>query len=367
MKSFWKIATPVVCVVAICGAAIVWHVYKQKKFERKLTEAAGALRVPAEQGDAKAEYDLGHVYYYGQGAPQNYGEALRWFRKAADQGYAKADYGIGYMYYYGRGVPQDYTEALRWDRKGAEEGDARAQYVLGLTYYEGKGVAQDYAEAARWYRLSADQGNAMAQEYLGSMYYHGRGVPQDYTESARWYRQAANQGLARAEYDLGVMYYCGHGVPQDRVEANRWFQKAADQGDDYARRTLGITWIGLTKMQLRFFSIRVLGGLFLSIGFLIPVKCLQFSRQRVSTLTGVLCLFTAGLHWYGYTHHLIKSFFHGFNAFSLFNYLLDGALIALLVYIVRTEKKPGEKQGGTAGSTSSGRGGSVLGLSMFVL
>lgn len=65
MRSFWKIATPVICVVAICGTALVWHVHKHTKIERELAEAAAARRVRAEQGDAKAEYDLGHVYYYG--------------------------------------------------------------------------------------------------------------------------------------------------------------------------------------------------------------------------------------------------------------------------------------------------------------
>ncbi len=362
MKSFWKIAVPVICVVAICGTAIVWHVYKQKKIERKLAEEARAFRVRAEQGDAKAEYDLGHTYYYGQGTPQDYAEALRWFREAADQGYAKANYGIGYMYYHGQGVPQDYAEALRSFRKGADQGDARAQYFLGFMYYRGDTVARDYAAAASWYRLAADQGDAKAQDDLGYLYNHGQGVAQDRAEAVRWYRQAANQSLARAEFDLGFMYYHGYGVPQDRVEANRWFQKAADQGDEYARRTLGITWIGLTTRQLVHLSIQVFGGLLLSIGSLIPVKRLRFSRQRVSTLTGVLFFFAAGLSWYGYTHHLIKTFFHGFNAFSLFRLLLDGVLVALLIYIVRAEKKPREQQDATAGSTTSGRGGSVLGL-----
>ncbi len=34
------------------------------------------------------------------------------------------------MYYFGRGVPQDYSEAVRWYRKAAEQGDVRAQESL---------------------------------------------------------------------------------------------------------------------------------------------------------------------------------------------------------------------------------------------
>ena len=46
--------------------------------------------------------------------PQDYVEALKWYRKAADQGYAPAHAALGTMYYAGKGVPQDYVEAHKW-------------------------------------------------------------------------------------------------------------------------------------------------------------------------------------------------------------------------------------------------------------
>ena len=39
-----------------------------------------------------------------------------------------------------RGVPQDYAEAVKWYRKGADQGYARAQHNLGVVYAEGHGV-----------------------------------------------------------------------------------------------------------------------------------------------------------------------------------------------------------------------------------
>ena len=41
-------------------------------------------------------------------------EAVGWWRKAAEQGYAKAQFNLGIMYGNGRGVPQDYVEAHMW-------------------------------------------------------------------------------------------------------------------------------------------------------------------------------------------------------------------------------------------------------------
>jgi len=44
------------------------------------------------------------------------------------------------MYYNGEGVPQDYAVAMKWYRLAAEQGHAKAQYNLGVMYYNGEGV-----------------------------------------------------------------------------------------------------------------------------------------------------------------------------------------------------------------------------------
>lgn len=69
------------------------------------------------------------------------------FRAAADQGDVAAAYQLGAMYYEGQGVPQDYAAAAQWYQRAIDGGDADAQYVLGLMYSEGQGVPLDYAEA----------------------------------------------------------------------------------------------------------------------------------------------------------------------------------------------------------------------------
>ena len=51
------------------------------------------------------------------------------------------------MYYSGLGVPQDYTQAVAWYRKAAEQGYAGAQFNLGAMYAKGGGVPQDYVES----------------------------------------------------------------------------------------------------------------------------------------------------------------------------------------------------------------------------
>ena len=73
-----------------------------------------ALRARAEAGVASAQFSHGFRYNTGQGVPQDYVEAARWYRLAADQGYATAQFNRGVMYGTGEGVPQDYVQAHMW-------------------------------------------------------------------------------------------------------------------------------------------------------------------------------------------------------------------------------------------------------------
>ena len=150
------------------------------------------------QGQAEAQHNLGGMYNQGQGVPQNFKEALVWYRKAADQGDADAQFNLGAMYDQGQGVPQNFKEALLWYRKAADQGDAGAQCNLGAMYANGKGVPQNFREALVWHRKAADQGHAGAQFLLGQMYEEGQGVPKSAARALSWYRKAASQGFKEA-------------------------------------------------------------------------------------------------------------------------------------------------------------------------
>ena len=79
-------------------------------------------------------------------------------KKAAEQGDVDVQFMLGVMYAYGEGVPQDYAEAVRWYRKAAEQGHASAQYYLGLMYTIGQGVPEYHIQAYVWISITAAQG-----------------------------------------------------------------------------------------------------------------------------------------------------------------------------------------------------------------
>ncbi len=87
----------------------------------------------------------------------------------AEQGDAKAQNNLGTMYEAGTGVQRDNDEAVKWYTKSAEQGNALAQSNLGAMYANGKGVPQDYKLAYKlaygWFSLSAAQGNDIGTVY----------------------------------------------------------------------------------------------------------------------------------------------------------------------------------------------------------
>jgi TPR repeat protein len=122
-------------------------------------------------------------------------------KKEAAQGDVEAQLSLGSRYLRGRGVPQDYAEALKWFRLAADQGNADAQSSLGAMYYEGKGTPPNYAGALKWFRLAADQGNAGAQHNLGFMYSKGEGIPQDYVQAHKWFNLAAAAFSTNPQHD----------------------------------------------------------------------------------------------------------------------------------------------------------------------
>jgi TPR repeat protein len=61
------------------------------------------------------------LYYNRYTVDKNLVEASKWFRFAAEQGYAKAQYNLGSMYDSGEGAVQDKEEAVKWHRMAAEQ------------------------------------------------------------------------------------------------------------------------------------------------------------------------------------------------------------------------------------------------------
>ncbi len=184
----------------------------------------------AESNHADAQFILGDCYYKGRGIPQNYQEAVKWFRKAADQMNADAQYYLGVCYANGQGVEKNPQTAAEWIRRAADHGNAEAMNTLGLLYSSGNGVRQDYSEAVGLFRRAADSGNNDALKNLALCYANGLGVAKDMKEAVKLLKAAASAGSADAQYNLGVSYVNGSGVEANYEQGIMWLKKAIQNG-----------------------------------------------------------------------------------------------------------------------------------------
>ena len=207
--------------------------------ERNYAEAADWYRKAADQRDAESQRRLAGMFEAGNGVEQSYAEAEKWYQKAADQGSKEAQYSLGLIYAYGKGGVQSNTEAFRWFHKAEEQGYPPALYRLGLMYEYGTGISQNDEAALEMYREAAEKGYRLAQRHLGYLYSSGIGAEQNLLEAEKWYRKAADQGDSAAQVGLGELYYAEDYPGQNYVEALKWFKKAACQGNAQAQYRLG--------------------------------------------------------------------------------------------------------------------------------
>ena len=101
----------------------------------------------AKQGDPEAQYDLGFLYYNGDGGlPKDDCEAVKWYRISAEQGNANGQFGLGMCYKYGIGITVNRKEAVKWIRKAVENGHVgaiRRISGLDLGYWEVESTKED--------------------------------------------------------------------------------------------------------------------------------------------------------------------------------------------------------------------------------
>ncbi len=90
--------------------------------------------------------------------------AVRRITVKAEHGDAHAQAMLGFMYASGNGVPQSYEVAARWYLRSAEQGDPVAQYLLGLLYDKGFGVTADTVIAYKWLNLAAAHAPRQSRE-----------------------------------------------------------------------------------------------------------------------------------------------------------------------------------------------------------
>ncbi len=106
----------------------------------------------AKGGYATAQFNLGLLYYRGDGVAKSYPTAAAWFLKAAQGGSDDGEYAVAEMYRLGRGVPKDIKKAIFWFSQSARNGNAAAADRLAVLGAPAVAPAPAQTASAAWRR-----------------------------------------------------------------------------------------------------------------------------------------------------------------------------------------------------------------------
>ena len=87
-----------------------------------------------------------------------YSKALKIWTEEADNGEVNAIYNIGLLYFFGNGVNKDLSIAYNYCKKAALKGLARAQNNLAYMYLNGMGTNKDYVNSYAWSLIAIKHG-----------------------------------------------------------------------------------------------------------------------------------------------------------------------------------------------------------------
>lgn len=238
--------------------------------------ASEALKAKAASGDAMAQNRLGTEYRL----QNEFSEALAWYGRSARQGYATAEFNIGTIYYNGNGMPSDTIEAYAWFLIARAAGEDSAAEAVSISEHEispasraegqlravtmlrsGNLVPRNTEAAFALLRALADKHNPIASVRLALALIVGTELPKDtpvaeqycrtaasqnyppgmvclaylaqindpkqYKKAFEWYQRATRSGSPAGLYGLGQLYADGLGVKKDSLKAALYFLQAS--------------------------------------------------------------------------------------------------------------------------------------------
>ena len=167
----------------------------------------------AVKGNYFTQRDIADAYEHGKGVEIDTAQANYWWKEyakaiqtGAENGDCKAQLNLGLLYEKGEVLQQSFEKAAYWYGKSMEQGGEYATCRLAELYANGLLGKRDISKAIELYKkvgLSIYQGF----ECIGELYYEGRGVERDLRKAEYYYKKAIEEnGSIRTNLFLGRVY-----------------------------------------------------------------------------------------------------------------------------------------------------------------
>jgi len=143
-------------------------------------------------GDADAKKFLGLHYLHGElyGLKKDLPRAIQLLTDAAEHGSLDALFELGNLYYNGEGVVKDEREAIRCWEKAAMQGQVEARHNLGA---DAAGRKHNTKVAIKHFLISAKMGDKNSMDYIKTLFEYGYATNDQYSEALKGYGDAVEE------------------------------------------------------------------------------------------------------------------------------------------------------------------------------
>jgi TPR repeat protein len=182
--------------------------------------------------------NLGVAYLQGTGVAKNAPEARQLLKEALDKGVGLAATYLGHMDYFGMGAPVDKAAAEKWFEQGVKLHDPMAACDLALLYSNEDGHPRSLRRAAELFRYSSRRGYVLAKHALGRLLVNEPELAETDQEARTVLEEASAAGEWKSSAVLGVLARDGRYMPADASRAYYWFRLSELQGGDAAKQAV---------------------------------------------------------------------------------------------------------------------------------
>ena len=192
----------------------VAYYYGYEGFRKDSIESINWLEKSAQKGFLQGQVALGNLYFNAKDTLN----AIKYWKMANDNpnifemtedlvSLAQSAYNVGWLYYFGQGIEKNESKGVEYLKKAAKYGHSYSAYSLGLLYREGtEWTPQSDQLACAYIEQSALLGYPEGEAVYGDYCQFGIGKERDSLQSINWYKRAYQDGYTQAAYPLAWHY-----------------------------------------------------------------------------------------------------------------------------------------------------------------
>ena len=192
------------------------------------------LQLAAQNGDSKAQFNLGICYLKGIGVELDETKGLSFIKLAARSGDVEALYHMGKLHLDGGKFPKNPNLAIEYLELAAHQGHTLSNYFLGKFHLNGEHVSKDLETGVKYLKKAAENKHISAASLLFNHYF----AIGDNKNGIGYLTQLADAGNVNYQHLAGLFYKQPEFANAEK--SRKYLEMAANSGHQEALIELGI-------------------------------------------------------------------------------------------------------------------------------